>query len=35
LTCAVTYGLGRREDIIKAKPDYIIDDMGKLKEIIE
>ncbi len=34
LTCAVTYGIGRREDILKANPDYIIDDLRKLKEII-
>lgn len=34
VTCAVTYGIGRKEDIIKTKPDYIIDDILKLKEII-
>ncbi|MFC1590316.1 HAD family hydrolase [Candidatus Omnitrophota bacterium] len=34
-TCAVTYGLGKREDIIKAKPDYIIDDIQELKDHIE
>ena len=34
LTCGVTYGLGRREDILKAEPDYIIDNISKLKGII-
>ncbi|MFH1245393.1 MAG: HAD-IA family hydrolase [Candidatus Omnitrophota bacterium] len=33
-TCAVTYGIGRREDILKAKPDYIIDNLAELKDII-
>lgn len=33
-TCAVTYGIGKREDIIKAKPDYIIDDIAELKDVI-
>ena len=33
-TCAVTYGIGKKEDIEEAKPDYIIDDISKLKEII-
>jgi len=33
-TCAVTYGIGKKEDIIKAGPDYIIDDIIKLKDII-
>jgi phosphoglycolate phosphatase len=34
ITCAVTYGVGKREDIIRARPDYIIDDLIELKEII-
>lgn len=34
LTCAVTYGLGKKGDIEKAKPDFIIDDLWELKEII-
>ena len=34
LTCAVTYGIGRRQDIIKTKPDFIIDHILGLKEII-
>ena len=35
LTCAVTYGIGKKEDILKAGPDYIIDHILKLKEIIK
>ena len=34
LTCAVTYGIGAKEDIVNAKPDFIIDDMIELKDII-
>lgn len=34
-TCAVTYGIGSRQDIIEAGPDYIIDDLLSLKNIIE
>jgi 2-phosphoglycolate phosphatase len=34
MTCAVTYGLGKAEDIGKAGPDFIIDDIARLKEII-
>jgi phosphoglycolate phosphatase len=34
ITCAVTYGVGEKEDIIKSKPDYIINDLIELKEII-
>jgi 2-phosphoglycolate phosphatase len=30
-TCAVTYGLGNPEDLIKAKPDLMIDDLLELK----
>ncbi|HEU4341780.1 MAG TPA: HAD-IA family hydrolase [Candidatus Binatia bacterium] len=30
LTCGVTYGLGSREDLIAAKPDYMIDDLAQL-----
>ena len=33
-TCAVTYGIGEREDIIKAGPDYIIEQILDLKNII-
>ena len=35
MTCAVTYGIGKKEDILKARPDYIIDDIRKLKGIIK
>lgn len=33
-TCFVTYGLGRRSDIKSLRPDYIIDDIGELKNKI-
>ena len=33
-TCAVTYGIGKVEDIIKAGPDFMIDDIKELKKII-
>jgi len=33
-TCWVTYGLGKLEDIRDLKPDYIIEDLIELKEII-
>lgn len=35
LTCGVTYGIGRREDILKAEPDFVIDDLSELKNIIK
>jgi phosphoglycolate phosphatase len=34
ITCGVTYGIGKREDITKAKPDFIIDRIIELEEII-
>ena len=34
-TCAVTYGIGKKEDILEANPDYIIDNILQLKGIIE
>jgi len=34
LTCVTTYGFGKKEDLEKAKPDYMIDDILKLKDII-
>lgn len=34
LTCAVTYGIGRKEDITKAEPDFTIDNISDLKNII-
>ena len=33
-TCAVTYGIGKKYEIVNAKPDFIIDDIIKLKRII-
>jgi phosphoglycolate phosphatase len=34
ITCAVTYGIGKKDDIVKAKPDYIIDNILQLKDIV-
>jgi phosphoglycolate phosphatase len=34
-TCAVTYGLGKRQDIERSMPDYIINKMLELKNIIK
>jgi len=34
-TCWVTYGLGKIEEIRDLKPDYVIEDLIELKEIIE
>jgi len=34
-TCWVTYGLGKREDVEPLKPDFIIDDLSELKNIVE
>jgi len=34
VTCGVTYGIGKKEDIIKAKPDFIIDGIINLKNTI-
>lgn len=35
VTCAVTFGLGDRVELMKASPDFSIDDMRKLLEYIE
>ncbi|MDH7500720.1 MAG: HAD-IA family hydrolase, partial [candidate division NC10 bacterium] len=32
ITCALTYGLGKREDLIEAGPDYLLDDLWELTE---
>jgi len=32
MTCGVTYGLGRRADLIDAKPDVLIDDIAELAD---
>lgn len=34
-TCWVTHGLGRKEDVLPLKPDYIVDDMIELKGIVK
>jgi len=34
-TCAVTYGFDGREKLKQAGPDFLIDDLGQLKEFIE
>jgi phosphoglycolate phosphatase len=34
-TCAVSYGLGKKEDLVKSNPDYMIDNILQLKNIIE
>jgi phosphoglycolate phosphatase len=35
LTCGVTYGIGKKEDVVTEKPDFIIDNIGRLKDILE
>jgi phosphoglycolate phosphatase len=30
VTCGVTYGLGNKNDLLTAKPDFLIDDLGQL-----
>jgi len=35
LTCAVTYGLKKKEVLLKTKPDFMIDDIVELKKIFE
>ena len=34
-TCAVTYGFGRKEDLVRARPDYILDSITAVKGILE
>jgi phosphoglycolate phosphatase-like HAD superfamily hydrolase len=34
VTCGVTYGLGRKQDIIAAAPDFIIDSLSELVRYI-
>jgi phosphoglycolate phosphatase len=34
-TCGVTYGLGDKNKLIGTSPDFLIDDIGKLKDMIE
>jgi len=33
-TCAVTYGFGKREDLIESGPDYIIESMNALESVL-
>jgi len=33
-TCGVTYGIGEKEDILEAGPDFVIDSITGLKDII-
>ena len=35
LTCGVTYGIGKKSDILEADPDYIIADLAELKSIVK
>jgi len=32
-TCGTTYGIGRKEDLISAKPDFMIDDVSELMSL--
>jgi 2-phosphoglycolate phosphatase len=32
ITCGVTYGLGKPEEVVAGKPDFLIDDIGQLTE---
>ncbi len=34
ITCGLSYGIGKKEDVEKANPDYMLDDIRKLKDII-
>jgi phosphoglycolate phosphatase len=34
ITCALSYGLGKRGDLLQAAPDYLLDDMWQLTEIL-
>ncbi len=34
ITCGVTYGIGKKEDILKAQPDFVLDNILELKNII-
>lgn len=35
LTCGVTYGIARKEEILASKPDFIIGNIAELKDIFE
>jgi HAD superfamily hydrolase (TIGR01549 family) len=34
MTCAVTYGIGKKADVINAQPDFILNTLQELKDII-
>jgi phosphoglycolate phosphatase len=34
MTCAVTYGFGRRETLSRCAPDYVIDSFGELVDLV-
>ncbi len=34
VTCGLTYGIGRREDLERARPDYLLDNIFSLKEVV-
>jgi phosphoglycolate phosphatase-like HAD superfamily hydrolase len=34
MTCAVTYGFGRREALVQCVPDYVIDTFDELKALV-
>jgi len=34
-TCGVTCGIGKKEDILALKPDFVIDRISKLKDILQ
>ena len=34
-TCGVTYGIGNKQDIIREEPDFLIDSIMELKDIID
>jgi HAD superfamily hydrolase (TIGR01509 family) len=34
ITCAVTYGFGRREALLQCAPDYVIDTFGELETLV-
>jgi phosphoglycolate phosphatase-like HAD superfamily hydrolase len=35
LTCGTTYGFGRKEDLLAAGPDFMIEDIRELKSLVD
>ena len=33
-TCGVTYGIGKKEDMLKAGPDFVVQEISELKKIV-